>query len=334
MKRRFLLILCVSFLTTTAFAGELTVQNDTDGTLVYLLVTPSRFETLSEAVSSDAVAGLFETFADRLDRVPPRGVRLLGGLPESDLVLIGYIDDPDRSDAVVVVSDVTDDRESGLVIIHLDTVLMVDEAPLRLRSWQLVSNPAPVQIDNRYGEWVRVPDLSSFRSDFRPESFTRFTTRAQRGLSMTDSLLWGRGGSRLERVKALRWEQSLFLMAASTSEMSSSLSLIMRLYPDRSRPHENEYTIEVPLGDIGGPVLLWSASSDEPEIIGDFVRTRFFVEAEIRTDRLPHDLAGLSNGSISFDVSTRLSDHGLLEEFHHTTGFVRDIPGFHGSSNR
>ncbi len=333
MKLRNLLVFCVALFATTVSADDLTVQNDTDGTLVYLLITPGRFESLRASADAEGFAGLFSDFAGRLDRIPPRGVRLLEGVPGSDLVLVGYIDHPDRSDGTVMAVDLSLQEEPELIIVQEDTALQVDGRRLALRSWQFIPDPAPIRIDNRYSQWVTVPDLAAFRSDFRPESFSRFTTSAQRNLALEDSLLWGRGGSRLERVKALRWETSLFVMAASVSEMSPGMSILMRLYPDRAGAEANEYTIEIPLSDVGGPVLLWSSESDRPRVVGDFVRTRFFVEAEIRTELLPGAVNGLSNGGISFDIGTRLSDHALLEEFHHTTGFVRDIPGFHGRVN-
>lgn len=334
MKLRFLLVFCILLPVSMTFAEERVVQNDTDGTLVYLMITPARYASLTESADSEAVAELFSRFSHRLDRVPPRGVRLLEGMPETDHVLIGYIDDPNRTDGLVVAAEVPAGEDLELVRIYEESGLQIDDSVLRLRSWQFIADPAPIHIDNRYSEWVSVPDLAAFRADFRPEVFSRFTNRAQRDLTLSDSLLWGRGGTRLERVKALRWEDSLFIMAASISEISNTMSIIMRLYPDRSTFDANEYTLEIPLSDVGGPVLLWSSETEEPRVVGDFVRTRFFVEAEIQTDRLPDELSRLADGGTSFDISTRLSDHGLLEAFHHTTGFMRDIPGFHGSALR
>ncbi|MFP4509644.1 MAG: hypothetical protein ACLFNQ_05895 [Spirochaetaceae bacterium] len=334
MKLRFFLMFCLLLGVSTAFGQERVVQNDTDGTLVYLVITPDRYATLTEAADPEVFSDLFSRFSDRLDRVPPRGVRLLERMPDTDRVLIGYIDDPSRTDGPLVASEVPADDDGALIRIDAESRLQANDSVLTLRSWQFIADPAPIHINNRYSQWVSVPDLAAFRADFRPEVFSRFTDRAQRDLTLSDSLLWGRGGSRLERVKALRWEESVFIMAASVSEMSNTMSILVRLYPDRSTFNANEYTLEIPLSDVGGPVLLWSDRTAEPRIVGDFVRTRFFVEAELKTDRFPDELARLVDGGTSFDISTRLSDHGLLEEFHHTTGFVRDIPGFHGSVSR
>ncbi len=318
-----LALLCASPL----FAETITVQNDTEKRITIIAIPAIDIQPGSERNRS-WFSAIFEEHAGRATSVAPRGVRPIP-VPTGDLVIVGVKRVRHATDLPVLYAEIGADER----FVRVDAPVIErgpEGSPVTVRTWEAPVDRAPIQIDNQYSDWLSVPDLAAFRRDVRPDTFTRIDVGTRTHLDIDDSLLWAKGGTHIERFKALRWDDTLYLMASSLTPISSRFSILVRIFPERTTPAENRITIEIPADNSAGPVLLWRRGHDEPEVVGEYARSRFLLEARVFAEEIVLDEPVDDIGSISFDIATSVGDAGIIEEFHHTTHFVRNIPRAHG----
>lgn len=309
------------------FAETVTVQNDTDDRITVIAAPVAEVESGRER-NRAWYAGIFEVHGDRASDVAPRGVRPIP-TPAGRLVLVGVRRAPHDTDLPVFYAEIGAE-ERFVRIDESATGRKADGTPITVRTWEAPDDRAPIHIDNRYSDWLSVPDLAAFRREVRPETFTRVDAYTRAHLDIDDSLLWAKGGTHIERFKALRWDETIYLMSSALTPISSQFSVLIRVFPDRTTYDENRVTIEIPADDAAGPVLLWRRGRDEPIVVGEYARSRFLLEARVFAGAIALNEAVDDIGSISFDIATIVGDAGVIEEFHHTTHFVRNIPRAHG----
>ncbi len=320
-------IFLVLFSVSPLFAETVTVQNDTDHRITLVALSAGDLGPEIDRGRS-WFAAVFEEHNEQATSVAPRGVRPISA-PSDDLVIVGVKRVAHSTDLPVFYAE----KGAGDRFVRIDEAAVdrgPDGTPVTVRSWEAPDDRAPIQVDNRYNDWLSVPDLAAFRRDVRPETFTRIDDGTRTDLDIDDSLLWAKGGTHVERFKALRWEDTLYLMMSSLTPISSRFSILVRVFPERTSESENRVTIEIPADNTAGPVLLWRRGRDEPEVVGEYARSRFLLEARVFADSVVLDERVDDIGSVSFDIWTSVADAGIIEEFHHTTHFVRTIPRAHG----
>lgn len=305
----------------------LTVQNETNDPVRFAFAPADRVPELP--VSESSLEDLIGELSDDSALLAPRGVRKVAAPSFDNPVLLGYVRSENR-DSYTVVRHLVDKENTFIWIDEQSVVTDEHSAPLHIPASLAPSDTAPVAVDNRYSDWVDVPDLAAFRRDFRPEGFTRITSGSETREEITDSLLWQRGGTQLERIRALVWHEDVYLMASMLTPVSQNYSLLLRVFGDRAEDSRNEITVEIPAEDIAGPVLLWLPDRQQPRVVGEFARSRFLLEARISPDMIPADAIGVDPETLSIDIGSSLADAGVREEFHHTSVLFRNIPRVHG----
>ncbi|MFW6368782.1 MAG: hypothetical protein ACOCZ9_03495 [Spirochaetota bacterium] len=309
---------------------SLTVQNETNDPVRFAIVPAERVPQLpvSGSLLEEFVEELVEDFTDSSRILAPRGVSHLPRPSFSDPILLGYIRREEQESYPVVRRRI--EGQQDFVWIDDDALVSgEDSARLRIPAELSPARDAPVAVDNRYSDWIDVPDLAAFRHDFRPEHFTRITAGSTSRAEIADSLLWRRGGTSLERVKALVWEDAVYLMSSVLTPMSQDYSLLLRAFENRTEDSRNEFTVEIPAGDIAGPVLVWVPDRQQPYVAGEFARSRFLLEARIDPDMIPANVLNTDPEALSIDIVSSLADAGVREEFHHTSVVFRNIPRVH-----
>jgi hypothetical protein len=313
--KRSILALVVFAVVAANILAQTVVENEFEGTL-FFLVTDGAPEN---------PASTLEEASGNLDYVPRGGARAIG-LGEAGSVLIGYAALPGAEEYEILqapleparVNPIGPERSS---VSTMGTVL----------AWEAPSGPRPIVLDNRYLDWLRVSALSRFADPYRPREAFRSEIGAQPDsptrVSIQDSLYWRRGGTNLESLKALLYEEELFFLASSLSEMSDGLSVLLNVYENRE-DDPSRFVVEIPVGAEGesGYVYLWERGASTPLRIGEFVASSFYLEARIFLDALPEEGPDLADPATSFDISTRFSEEGITEEFRLATIFARAIP--------
>lgn len=247
--------------------------------------------------------------------VPPRGFRLVA---DAKAGVTGYFFVPGRT------------THPGLrVALGADTgpvdLAIPDRAAFLVEALVPPDTGAPVRLDNRYLDWSRIPVLSRYTRHHEPREVVRVTESSRTTVASRDSLFFGRGGSDLEMLRALRVGGELYLMIASFSGLSPGFSLFLHGYGGG----EARYTLEVAITDELPTVFLWRADSQEPLVVGTFARSTFFLEAVVWADRLPRD-AGFLEQVEFFEVSTAIADAGIVERFPYGRIRVSEIPAADG----
>ncbi len=176
----------------------------------------------------------------------------------------------------------------------------------------------------QYYDWESTEPIVRFPEHHKPRSFVIETEGLREQRRIERSLFWGRGGSRLESVKAEVKDDEILLLFSTRSETAAGLSLYLYIYPSRD-VDTSEFTIEVPVSETSGPVVLWSVYNDEPRVVGQYLRRAFYVEARIPLASLPADLGEIPFETLSLDLRTSYFDGGRHEEFHHATIFPAQL---------
>lgn len=176
----------------------------------------------------------------------------------------------------------------------------------------------------QYYDWESTEPIIRFPAHHKPETFVIETEEIRELRMIERSLFWGRGGTRLESVKAEVRDDEILLLFSTRSETAAGLSLYLYIYPDRD-VDASDFTIEIPVSDNSGPVVLWSVYNDEPRVVGEYLRRAFYVEARIPIVSLPSDLGEIPFEELSLDLRSSYFDGGRHEEFHHTTIFPAQL---------
>ena len=295
MRRLLLTVLvCISFTVSAQEPGGLIVQNRTNHTL-YVLV-PGGQEILPQS---------------RYRQIPPGGL-----LPvESGGALNGVA--YQRGSFLLSTFSFTDQeiaertrRSATRVYLPVEERHLSEQEGLEASSFDsLLSEP---QIDDVYLEWVgTVPGIARAR-ERGPMAFYVDLGEGRQTLSVSESLLWQRGGTDLEWLKGTSGATDLYLAAASYSAFSEESSLFIYLFEEVGRRPLG--TLELSPGRGNGFVFLWQPTELRPSVVGNLVSSDFFMEAQLWRSEL-ESLIGADLLSLTAEVSTANSSAGVWEEF-------------------
>ena len=180
----------------------------------------------------------------------------------------------------------------------------------------------PIRLDGRFLEWNRVPPLARFSRHHTPDVVERTDDSGSRSIDPEQALFYGRGGSDLELIRAIRSSGDVYFMLSAFSGFSSGFSAYLYGF-DGPSAAAARYTVQIAVTDEMPAVLLWRPDRSEPQVIGTFARSTFFMEAVLWRDRLPEDFL---RDIEFFEVSTSITDTGILEEYPLSRVMVDEIP--------
>jgi hypothetical protein len=305
-----------------ALQAAAVIQNGEDALLYYSTMPfrPGASDTLGD--DPGRLLAYVRDNSRTFDCMPPRGARELSS-KDGALLLIGVFVFPGLDSAPVIAMKLpaTADRQT-FTASKAYAVMKGDKSPLAVQVWDLALPASAIQLDNRYLDWLKVPELARFAPAFTPMVFTRESRGQREAVRIEDSLYWHKGGTQLESIKALIEKNSLNIMLSTTTEMADGLSFYFYAFRDRLQASLAAYSVEIPVHGAWGPVLLWKKGENKPGVIGEFVKSQFYLEARLDLASLPADPA--PDGGI--DVASCFFGGGAVEEFDFTTINVRDIP--------
>lgn len=318
-------VLSISLWVASACLAPLTVhavtlQNSSNGVFYYVVHQAPAQELQSLKSTPQAIAQYILSHQKELSYIPPGGVGSGIDVGSGPAAVLGFFVHPGDLTYPVVAVFVSPEDTSGAFTVGESTTQEQNGASIR--ALDVSFGNEPILIDNRYLDWLKVANMASYPDYFVPRRFVREQNGKRTEEPIDRSLYWKKGGTRIQYFKAVRSDSYLYLLFSSANELSPGLSYMLYLYQDRSGP-AGRYTVEIPVEKRAGVVALWENGSKSPTVIGDFVHSTFFLEARIRLDKLPHDLAA---GGWSIDLATAMQDAGVFEEFYFSTLFARDIP--------
>ena len=199
--------------------------------------------------------------------------------------------------------------------------------------WLLALLPASLQaqieVDGRFGDWQRLPELAFFSADFSPVFFNLEKAGSTESARVSDSLYWGRGGTNVREIKGFTDRESIYLYLESHTPFSEELSFYIYLYPDREKAMENRFTIEIVTtrGSRESMVLMWEKDRVLPKLIGQVAHSSIMLECRIPIADLPDELSSYDISKASFDVTScyHARTSGLFEEFFFATVRYWDV---------
>ncbi len=311
-----LLAVCV----LPAAVHGLTIQNKSDGVFYFVLDRAAQSDLQALKDTPQAIAQYILSHQNALAYLPPGGVEPDLDAGPGPLAVLGFFVHPgDPTYPVTAVFVSAADTSSSFSV---DENRREATANVSVRAIDVTLGSEPVLIDNRYLDWLKVPTMARYPDYYVPRRFIREQGGNREEEPIESSLYWKKGGTQIQYFKAVRSGSYLYLLFSSASELSPGLSYMLYLYRDRTSG-AGKYTVEIPVDGQAGLVVLWENGANRPKVIGDFVHSTFFIEARIRLDQLPADLA---TTGWSIDLATLMRDAGLIEEFYFSTLFVRDIP--------
>ena len=305
-------------------ADTVTLQNDEDAAFFFTVVQheSDAYERLTASLSG-ALAILRDS-AELEQMVPPGGVSPLLNI-RHNAYLVGLFVQPGQPAYPVAAVQV--DSRAGTIVISRNQVLHDDAGQqLTVRPWNAPIGDEPIILDNRYLDWEPHLPLVRFAQPIEPAQFILQTGEGRDRVALSRSHFWGRGGTQLDTVKAVAGKRAVYLKLSSHSQLTPGMSLFLFFYQDR-RQASAGYTVEIPITDASGWVLLWTEGSDEPRVIGNYVSDRFVLEAQLRYDLIPQAILGLRLDNAFADIATGFSGAGRHEEFYHARIYLSSIDG-------
>ena len=307
----------------SASTWQVAVQNEEDVAFHFVVVEAGTDRHGTVQRSLQGAADVVVTATALVDMVPAHGVMPLPGTRTGDL-LVGVYVYPGRATWPVVVVPV--DAGAQTVLVSRDNVLAADDGSVvTVRPWQARLGFEPILLDNRYLDWEPVVPLARFARPIEPADFRLTTDADARVTAISGSHFWGRGGTRLDTVKAISSDRAVYVKASVHDEFAEGTSLLLYFFSHRgtSRP---AFTVEIPVTGGSGWVLLWREGSMEPIVIGTFVRDAFLMEAMVRFDLVPANLPLVDPRNGAVEVATMFSGAGRHEEFYHARVYLSSVP--------
>lgn len=197
------------------------------------------------------------------------------------------------------------------------TAMTISPLDLRVEAERIV-------IDNRYLDWETIPDLLRSGPATSPRRARRVTDAREETIPLEETLYWRKGGTELEGLKIALTETSVYVGFDASRPMAEGLSIFAYVYPERPRSAA-ELTVEIPVAEPTGPILVWRRGVDEPIVAGYFTVADFFLEGRLFRDAFG---APGATDNVSVDISTVFFGPGVLEEFEYGTVYLRDAAEF------
>ena len=315
-KKLFLVLFAAVAIVPQLSANSIVLANREDAIFYY--VTAPISEDFYETIRSNPLLAqaLIKQNALKLSYIPPRGAA-----PEvivadgTSTIILGFFASPgDLGYPILAMIVPARDRNEVYSIDRTQTIDTDGETAV-VFPWDIALTPEPVRIDGRLVDWTRIGDAVTRRRGTRPDSFVRADDNSQAEYEIDDALFWGRGGTDVTSVRAVRSQTHLYLMFETGSDIIPGTSYYLYAHPSRVATGPNRYTLEVHVTGPSGFVYLWEAGVDEPRIVGDYAFDRFFLEARIGRGRLPNEALLFADSETSFDIAAALYLSGIVEEF-------------------
>ncbi len=325
MKRiTFFIILLVSGVVSSQ--ADIVLQNDEESGLYFTLL--SLGDEAAKAFLSDPSTGpdYLKKHVASLEYIPPYGA-VREGRGNGPSLLLGFFVSPEDEKLPIVSMKIPgNDKPTAFGVSKQNIAYSGDKKPYGFDAWEISYRRLSIHLDNRYLDWLKVPDLAKFSASYNPGVFSRESGGKQETKKISESLYWKKGGTQIETLKAMIEDRYLFLMISSLSEMTEGLSYFFYLFDDRTRPDTRRLTVEIPLRKRAGPVFLWMPGKTDPVFIGSYVRGAFLLEAQIDSDLLPEEIRNAEWTAPSADLTSCFFEGGHSEEFYFTTFSAKDIP--------
>jgi hypothetical protein len=325
MKKHIVVLFCLVFLYGNLSAAEITLVNKEDHLLYFLMVNENSVDFDAVDEPNFDYKSYLQKQRTELDYIPGNSAFPITNVHDEKIYIIGFYAEPGAPFYPLVSILIPAVYEDAAFAVSSENTVKKEETELAFSSWKAPLPKKPILLDNLYLDWVSVPDLAVFSSDYMPAMITRKSNGAETAMKPADSFFWNKGGTSIEKVKMLRTTDYLYLNVSTFSGIKDGLSFFFYVFEDRSIQNANTYTIEIPLG-AGGTIVLWEAGKKEPVIVGECVNGNFLLEGRIALRRLPAVLEKFRNDSFSMDFSSCFFDAGIYEEFGFTSFSLRDIP--------
>lgn len=313
--------LALFLLAAGTLSAQATIQNNEEF-LAYYAPTQFSQEAVREALlAPDGGVEFLSNYlaADRY--LPPFGALPDERLDSRSRTVVGVFVRPESTRYPVFVAP----AQGAFVPIDRGNIVeRPDGSPLTVSPLDLRVEAERIVIDNRYLDWETIPDMLRSGPATTPRRARRVTGGTEATIPLGESLYWRKGGTELEGLKLARTETSLYIGFDSSRPMVEGLSLFLYLYPARPR-RVAEMTLEIPVVEPTGPILLWRRGVEEPIVAGYFTVADFFLEARVFSEELalPESVE-----EVTVDVSTAFFGPDLMEEFEYGTVYLRDAPEF------
>lgn len=318
MKR----VYALSVLGLLLLAGELfglSILNSGDATQYFFVSERTPREILSTIADQRELEEFVQTNMFRMRYVPPDSVRTAVSVPAEGGALVVLHVVPGASEYTVTLHPLTG---------RMEEIVPRSDGEERVAEVQALDIRLPrevIRIDNRYVDWENLQPLAAFSDATAPRQVKVERPDETSTRAIDESLVWPRAGTRLDEVKAVRGDAALYLYLAAEREFGEGTSIFLYAYESRDASR-SRFTMEIPVGAATNAVLLWQAGSEEPEVVGDFARAGFLLEARIFLNRLPGGLSFVERDSASIDLATSYALPGRFEEFFHTTIYLDNVP--------
>ncbi len=315
-KKLLLVLLAAAAIVPPLSANSVVLSNREDAIFYY--VTAPISEDFFDTIRSNPLLAqaLIKQNALKLSYIPPRGaapeVIIADG---ASTIILGFFASPGDIGYPILAMMVPASEREEVYTVDRSAAITTDGETAVVYPWDMALTPEPVRIDGRLVDWTRIGDVVTRRRGSRPDRFVRADNTAQAEYEIDDALFWGRGGTDVASVRAVRSQTHLYLMFETGSDIIRGTSYYLYAHPSRIATGPNRYTLEIHVTGPSGFVYLWEAGVDEPHIVGDYAYDRFFLEARIGRSRLPNQALLFADSETSFDIAAALYLSGIVEEF-------------------
>jgi hypothetical protein len=311
-------LLCI-LVFTSALSAEVVLQNTSKGTLYFTLL-PLGEDGKSRYLDTPAMAlAYLKENTSRLSSLPAYSAAPVeGGV--TPRLLLGFIVEPGSARFPLV--------SLRLPVSPSGTAFAVDgrkETAYGFSAWEIDYKSSPITIDNRYLDWIKVPELAKFGAGFDPTLFSWEKNGRRETRKTETSLTWKKGGTQVEILKILYSYPSIFIMISSFSEMSEKLSYFFYLFENTSGSEKRRLTLEIPIRKTGGPVFLWESGKEKPLYVGVYTRDIFLLEAKLDLRYLSPEILERNYDGLRVDFTSCFFSPEGNEEFYYSSFSGKDV---------
>jgi hypothetical protein len=328
MKKAFISILFI-FCVFIVFGTEITLSNNSESLLYYYI--PGTDDSVVADLLDDAeyIKSFIYDNVESFAYLPSEAYYPINIDLQNDPVIFGFFASPNDIRYPAFANSVPMTAVTGLYEVSLENAIGdPTEVPLFVYPDELIWERENVVLDNIYLDWLKVPETARFSNTFNPVVYSQENFGDLDSKSITSSLYWQKGGSQLQSIKSFLSNGALYLMLSSIDKMEESISYFFYLFDKRTENETCRYTIEIPIRDKTGVILLWVDGEKSPIVVGQYVRSSYFIEGRIFIELSPINFDAELLDNLSFDVTSCFFNSTIYEEFYFTTIFLRDIPRY------
>jgi hypothetical protein len=268
------------------FAGDFRIENDTDSPY-FIRLNNSETPIVIEEPNKDLVISLLKNWANRSFYVSPGQVvtidknlllttnYLLACKQKGNEITLQYLAlhsnrfNIEEKDFFIICSEFHDFYQYDKIV-KVNISEIIDILPV-------------FRVDGSIEEWSGVPFVLR-NGDNLLRRVIKLSKGIESGISYESALTKDKAGTNLDFIKMKLQNESLHGLYAAKSIIARGLSLVFRI---REEEYGNNYTIEVPVWQKGGPVFLWKEFESQPQVIGNYVSNGPFLEYKIDLNQTP-----------------------------------------------